>query len=69
MYRHSDPTAAKAIGAADRDWRHMIALAYRYRTDPAMASKIPKPQTVFTGSFGRLLTDPIEELQAAVSRQ
>ena len=51
MYRHSDPTAAKAVGAADRDWRHMIALAYRYRTDPAMASKIPKPQTVFTGSF------------------
>ena len=67
MYTHSDPTANRAIGAAEREWRRMTVLAYRYRTDPGVAKRIGDPQRIFTGIFGRLLTDPLEELEKAVS--
>ena len=67
MYTHSDPTASRAIGAAEREWRRMTVLAYRYRTDPGAAKQIGDPQRIFTGIFGRLLTDPLEELVKAVS--
>ena len=67
MYTHSDLTVSRAIGAAEREWKRMIVLAYRYRTDPGTAKRIGDPQRVFTGIFSRLLTDPLEELEKAVS--
>jgi len=67
MYTHSDPTASRAIGAAEREWRRMTVLAYRYRTDPGAAKRIGDPQRIFTGIFSRPLTDPLEELEKAVS--
>lgn len=68
MYTHSDPTASRAVGAAEREWRRMAALAYRCRTDPRAADRIPDLRRVFSGIFSRLLTDPLEELEKEVSR-
>ena len=67
MYTHSDPTASRAIGAAEREWKQKTVLAYRYRTDPGAAERIGDPRRIFTGIFSRLLTDPLEELEKAVS--
>lgn len=67
MYTHSDPTANRAIGAAEREWMRKTALAYRYRTDPGIANRIGDPRRIFTGIFSRLLTDPLEELEKALS--
>ena len=39
MATHSDPTASRAIGAAEKEWRRMTVLAYRLRTDPKAAAK------------------------------
>ena len=63
MYPHSDPTAARAVGSAEKEWRSMARLAYRYRTDPLMAEKLREPWLVFTGIFSRLLTEPLESLE------
>ena len=63
MYSHSDPTAARAVGSAEKEWRSKAMLAYRYRTDPLMAEKLPEPRLVFTGIFSRLLTEPLESLE------
>ena len=64
MGYYSDPTAARAIGAADRELRRMTRLAYRYRTEPAFASRFrDDPARIFTGLFSRLLTDPLDELR------
>lgn len=63
MGYYSDPTAACAIGAADRELRRMIRLAYRYHTDPAFAERICEPERVFRGVFSRLLTETPAELQ------
>ena len=57
MGYYSDPTAARAIGAADRELRRMIMLAYRYHTEPAFAERIREPEWVFRGVFRRLLTE------------
>ena len=62
MYTHSDPTASHAVGAAEREWRRMAALAFRYRTNPSFSEQILEPRKIFTGVFSRLLTDPLEEL-------
>ena len=67
MYTHSDPTANRAIGAAEREWKRMTVLAYMYRTDPGTAERIGDPQRIFTGIFSRLLIDPLEDLEKAVS--
>ena len=67
MYTHSDPTANRAIGVAEREWKLMTVLAYRYRTDPGTAKRIGDPRRIFTGIFSRLLTDSLEELEQAVS--
>ena len=67
MYTHSDPTASRAIGAAEREWKRKTVLAYRYRTDPGAAERIGDPRRIFTGIFSRLLTDSLEELEQAVS--
>ena len=67
MYTLSDPTANRAIGAAEREWKRMTVLAYKYRTDPVTAKRIGNPQRIFTGIFSRLLTDPLEELKKTVS--
>ncbi len=67
MYTHSDPTASRTIGAAEKEWRRMTVLAYRYRTDPKVADRIQNPKQLFNGVFSRLLTDPIKELEAAVN--
>lgn len=63
MYSHSDPTAARAVGSAEKEWRSKARLAYRYRTDPLMAEKLREPRLVFTGIFSRLLTEPLESLE------
>ena len=65
MATHSDPTASRAIGAAEKEWRRMTVLAYRLRTDPKAAAKVQNPRSMFTGIFSRLLTDPLEELEKA----
>ena len=65
MYTHSDPTASRAIGAAEREWKRKTVLAYRCRTDPRAAERIGDPRRIFTGIFSRLLTDPLEELEKA----
>ena len=67
MYTHSDPTANRAIGAVEHEWKRKTVLAYRYRTDPEAAERIGDPRRIFTGIFSRLLTDPLEELEKAVS--
>ena len=66
MYSHSDPTAYRAIGAAEREWRRMTILAYRYRTDPRIAAQFGDPRKLFSGIFSRLLSDPLEDLERAV---
>lgn len=60
----SDPTANKAVGSVNREWTRMVALAYRYRTDPKVFDQLQTQETVFTGIYQRLLTDPIAELEA-----
>ncbi len=67
MYTHSDPTANRAIGAAEREWKRKTVLAYRYRTDLGAAKRIGDSRRIFTGIFSRLLTDPLEELEKALS--
>ena len=62
MYAHSDPTAARAIGAASRDWHRMARLAYWLRTDPMADMPIETVRRLFRGIFSRLLTDPLEEV-------
>lgn len=69
MRRISDPTAARAIGAVDREWRYMIQLAYRIRTEPAVAAKYPNTNKLFTGTYRRLMTDPLDELREQIPRR
>ena len=69
MRRISDPTAARAIGAVDREWRYMIQLAYRIRTEPATATKYPNVRRLFTGTYKRLMTDPLDELREQIPRK
>ena len=45
----------------------MTRLAYRYRTDPRFAWKVDDPRRLFSGIFHRLLTDPLEDLEKAIS--
>lgn len=68
MYTHSDPTASRAIGAAEKEWKRMAVLAYRFRTEPGFADRLRDPRQLFTGVFSRLLTDPLDELEATVFR-
>lgn len=63
MGYYSDPTAARAIGAADRELRKMVKLAYRYHTEPAFAKRILEPERFFRGVFSRLLTETPAELK------
>ena len=44
----------------------MLCLAYRFRTDPKLMSRIHEPETIFRGIYRRLLTDPIKELEKEV---
>ena len=57
---HSDPTANQAIGAVNREWCRMLALAIRIRQNPQLM--IPETEREFTGIYRRLLTDPLDEL-------
>lgn len=66
--KHSDPTANRAIGLANKEWEQILCLAYRYRTDPQVERQILEPETVFRGIYRRLLTDPIKELEKEVHR-
>ena len=66
--KHSDPTANQAIGLTNKEWKQILCLAYRYRTDPQVARQILEPETVFRGIYRRLLTDPIKELEKEVHR-
>ena len=67
MYKKSDPTADRAIGAAGREWRRMTLVAYRYRTDPRFMWRVDNPRQLFSGVYHRLLTDPLVELEEAIS--
>ena len=69
MYPHSDPTADRAIGSAEREWKSMAKLAYRYRTDSRTVREIPEPDRVFTGIFNRLLTEPLDSLKKMFENQ
>ena len=69
MYSHSDPTADRAAGSAEKEWKAMAKLAYRYRTDSRAAKEIPEPERVFTGIFSRLLTEPLKSLKAMYESQ
>ncbi len=55
-----DPTADRAIGAVNREWSRMVALAMRVRRNPMYLT--PEVEQEFTGIYRRLLTDPMEEL-------
>ena len=63
MYKHPDPTANQATGAAEREWRRMVLLAIRCRT-----KQTELPKELFTGIFSRLLTDSLEDLQKALKK-
>ena len=63
MYKHPDPTANRATGAAEREWRRMVLLAIRCRT-----KQTELPKKLFTGIFSRLLTDSLEDLQEALKK-
>lgn len=65
---YSDPTANSAIGSVNREWEHMICLAYHIRTDSQVTGQIHDPQTVFSGIYRRLLSDPIKDLEKEVHR-
>ena len=69
MYPHSDPTADRAIGSAEREWKSMARLAYRYRTDSRAVKEITEPERVFTGIFSRLLTEPLDSLKKMFESQ
>ncbi len=66
MYTHSDPTASRAIGCVNNEWKRMLRLAYRFRTTPQPDQQFFEPEKVFTGIFRRLLTDPLEDLERAL---
>ena len=65
MY-YSNPTANRAIGSINREWERMLCLAYRFRTDPGLMSRIHEPETIFRGIYRRFLTDPIKDLEKEV---
>ena len=60
MGYHSDPTTNVAIGAAGREWKKMVTLAVRLRTNPRPLTT--EEERLFTGIYRRLLTDTLEEL-------
>lgn len=67
MYRpYADYTCDKAVGNANKEWKTMARLALKlrkYNCTPAFEEEnLPK----FTGIYKRLLTDPIEEIEAMV---
>ena len=66
---YANPTANRAIGSVNREWNKMVSLAYRYRMDPDLSNRLRIPENTFTGIYRRLLTDPIEELEAEVQEQ
>ncbi len=57
---HRDPTAERAIGAVNREWSRMVALAVRIRQNSKCFT--PEAEQEFTGIYRRLLTDPLDEL-------
>ena len=67
MRQYSDPTASQAIGAVNREWNRMVALAVRVRethdTDWAARESLR-----FTGIYQRLLLMPLDELKAQLPK-
>ena len=57
MRNHADPTAERALGAVQREWNRMEALAQRIRLDP-WSDWAMREKRRFTGIYRRLLTDP-----------
>ena len=57
---HRDPTADRAIGAVNREWNRMAALAVKIRRNPKNCPL--EEEKVFTGIYRRFLTEPMEEL-------
>lgn len=64
MGYYSDKTAARAIGAVDREWTRMVILAYSMRIENCDITD--EKLQMFTGIFSRLLTDPLTELEKVV---
>ena len=67
MITHRDPTASRTIGSVEKEWKRMIILAYRYRTETYFATHICDPQQLFCGIYSRLLTDSLKELEDAIA--
>lgn len=61
MAVHRDPTANAAVGAVGREWRRLVRTAIRLRRTNRELSEEEK--SLFTGIYGRLLTEPIESLE------
>ena len=54
-----DPTASAAIGAVNREWKQMVQLAIRMRSDPELCER---ERRRFRGIYRRLLTEPLDRL-------
>ena len=61
MANHSDPTANAAIGAVNREWKRMIRMAISIRRSNRTLT--PEEKRLFTGIYGRLLTESEAELE------
>ncbi|MBR6029301.1 MAG: hypothetical protein IKP40_09440 [Clostridia bacterium] len=48
----------------EREWRQLLKLAVRIRRSPNAAELREKYRRTFTGIYSRLMTRPLEELEA-----
>ena len=61
MAVHRDPTANAAVGAVGREWKRLVRTAITLRKTNREPSE--EERSLFTGIYGRLLTEPIETLE------
>ena len=61
MAVHRDPTANAAVGAVGREWKRLVRIAITLRKTNREPSE--EERSLFTGIYGRLLTEPIETLE------
>ncbi len=61
MAVHRDPTANAAVGAVGREWKRLVRTAIKLRKTNREPSE--EERSLFTGIYGRLLTEPIETLE------
>lgn len=63
MSFHPDPTANRALGSVEREWKKMAALALAIRESDNYYERLYAEGKRFTGIFKSLLTCPIEQLR------